>query len=362
MRIAFYAPLKSPNHPVVSGDRQIARLLVLALTRSGHTVEVASELRAYLPDADFTRLAALRDNAAAEVERISALWRAEGRPDLWFTYHPYYKSPDLLGPTLTDRFDIAYVTAEASHSHRRAIGAWAASQADVLKSLERASVNFCFTRRDYQGLSQVMDERTLAMLPPFIETAPFQASAAQDPARLATVAMMRAGDKLASYRMLAEALGQLGDLPWTLSIVGSGPCREDVARLFDRLPSNRIVWHGELAPSDVAAVLAASGIYVWPGEGEAFGLAYLEAQAAGLPVVAQATAGVPEVVRHGETGLLTPSGDVEAYAAAIRSLLDNREERGRLAANARRIVVAEHSLAAAAAHLGRVLAATGAVR
>lgn len=362
MRIAFYAPLKSPNHPVVSGDRQIARLLMLALTHAGHTVEVASELRAYLPEADFARLAALREEAAAEVERISALWQTGARPDLWFTYHPYYKSPDLLGPTLADRFDIPYVTAEASHSHRRAIGAWAASQADVLKSLERASVNFCFTRRDYQGLAQVMNERTLAMLPPFIETAPFRAVAAQDLTRLTTVAMMRAGDKLASYRILAEALGHLGDLPWTLSIVGSGPCREEVTRLFEHLPPTRIVWHGELAPADVAVVLASSGIYVWPGEGEAFGLSYLEAQAAGLPVVAQATAGVPEVVRHGETGLLTPHGDVEAYAAAIRSLLNNNEERARLAANARQMVITEHSLEAAAAHLGRVLAATGAIR
>ena len=40
MRIAFYAPLKSPNHPVPSGDRLMARLLIAALQRAGHDVEI----------------------------------------------------------------------------------------------------------------------------------------------------------------------------------------------------------------------------------------------------------------------------------------------------------------------------------
>ena len=46
-------------------------------------------------------------------------------------------------------------------------------------------------------------------------------------------------------------------------------------------------------------------LYAWPGYGEAYGLAYLEAQAAGLPVVAQDMDGVPGVVRNGETAILT---------------------------------------------------------
>ncbi len=47
MHIAFYAPLKSPNHPVPSGDRQMARLLIAALRLAGHSVEIASELRSF---------------------------------------------------------------------------------------------------------------------------------------------------------------------------------------------------------------------------------------------------------------------------------------------------------------------------
>ena len=64
-------------------------------------------------------------------------------------------------------------------------------------------------------------------------------------------------------------------------------------------------------PAAVPDVLYASGaIYVWPGFGEAYGLAYLEAQAAGLPVVAQDIDGVPGGRARWQTGILTPPGDV----------------------------------------------------
>ncbi|MGG2478788.1 glycosyltransferase family 4 protein, partial [Rhizobium sp. BR5] len=51
MKIAFYSPLKSPNHPVPSGDRLMARLLMKAMTMGGHDVFVASELRSFLKQA-----------------------------------------------------------------------------------------------------------------------------------------------------------------------------------------------------------------------------------------------------------------------------------------------------------------------
>lgn len=48
MRIALYAPMKSPAHPVPSGDRTMARLLVRALELAGHRVALASDLRVFL--------------------------------------------------------------------------------------------------------------------------------------------------------------------------------------------------------------------------------------------------------------------------------------------------------------------------
>ena len=103
-------------------------------------------------------------------------------------------------------------------------------------------------------------------------------------------------------------------------------------------------------------LLQSGGIYVWPGFGEAYGLAYLEAQAAGLAVVAQRTAGVPEVVQNGITGILTEAGDTGAFAAAIRQLLTSHELRQTMAATARRFVLGERSLQQAARRLGAILA------
>ena len=356
MQIAFYAPLKSPNHPTPSGDRMMARMLIKALERCGHTVQIASELRSYEPGPLPDHYAATKMAAQGEIARLTQLWDRDGKPDLWFCYHPYYKAPDLIGPALASSFSLPYVTAEASYSARRNIGLWTETQSLVADAVNQAALNICFTQRDRHGLSLVAPGTTLAMLPPFIDTSPFvDRPLASHPSRLVTVAMMRPGDKFESYRMLARALDLIGHAPWTLAIVGDGPSRGDVIKEFAGLPPERIEWRGRVEPAAVPGVLSSGGIYVWPGFGEAYGLAYLEAQAAALPVVAQNIAGVPEVVRDGQTGLLTPPGDVPALASAIEHLLTHDGERTRMAEAARQFVLAERSLDAAAARLADIL-------
>lgn len=356
MKIAFYCPLKSPNHPVPSGDRLMARLLMEALERAGHQVEIASELRAFLPDASADAIAVRAAAMDAERARISALWRERGAPDLWFCYHPYYKAPDLIGPALAREFGLGYVTAEASYSARRNNGLWTDMQQHVLDAVQQASVNICLTRRDFDGLSAAAPEARLALLPPFIDPALFLERKPQPaPGRLITVAMMRSGDKMDSYVMLAAALSRLAHLPWQLSVVGDGPRADDVRALFAGFDEGRLIWHGEQAATEIAELLSHAALYVWPGCGEAYGLAYLEAQAAGLPVVAQEIAGVPEVVMHGRTGLLTPPGNVDAYAQAIERLLTDDQERTALARAAKSFAGEERSLDRAAVRLGAIL-------
>jgi glycosyltransferase involved in cell wall biosynthesis len=355
MRIAFYAPMKPPTHPVPSGDRQMARLLMQALEQGGHHVELASELAAWQREPDHNRFAVLEVEAAEEASRLAALWRLGAAPDLWFTYHPYYKAPDLIGPQLAAAFGIPYVTAEASYSKRRNTGLWARTQGLVARAVGQAALNICFTRRDRDGLAEAVPEAALALLPPFIDTSGFAETRAADSSRIVCVAMMRSGDKLESYRMLADALHRIAHLPWSLSVVGDGPMRAEVMGLFAGFARDRIEWHGRVEPSAVANILAHAGIYVWPGCGEAYGLAYLEAQAAGLPVVAQEVAGVPEVVVNGRTGWLTPAGDVGAYASAIGNLLTNEQQRMEMGAAARQFVRQERSLEAAAIRLNAML-------
>ncbi|MEI4488536.1 glycosyltransferase family 4 protein [Frigidibacter sp. MR17.14] len=362
LRVAFYAPLKSPRHPVPSGDRLMARLLIAALERAGHRVTLVSELRAFLPDPnDAPALAALEDAAAQERARIARDWAREGAPDAFLCYHPYYKSPDLLGPPLAAAAGIPWLSAEASLSARRDHGIWAATQGTVRAALAGAAMNLCLTRRDRAGLQAALPAARTCHLPPFLELDDLPPPATGT--GLVCVAMMRRGDKLDSYRDLAQVLHRLPPgTDWTLTIVGDGPARAEVQALFAGLDPRRLDWQGAVAPEAVGALLSRAALYLWPGCGEAYGLAYLEAQAVGLPVLAWDTAGVPEVVRQGETGILVAPGDHAALAAAVTGLLGDPAQRATMAAAARRAVTERHRIGAAAARLDVILRAAVARR
>ncbi|WP_394690212.1 glycosyltransferase family 4 protein [Hoeflea sp.] len=359
MDIAFYAPLKSPNHPVPSGDRLMAQMLVGALRRKGHKVRIISDFRSFSKDPGADAWNALTANAQNEVTRISALWRVEPPPDLWFCYHPYYKAPDLIGPQLADDFGLTYVTAESSYAGKRDRGPWSQWQACVRAGLGKAAVNICFTERDRSGLHSGVPDARIAMLKPFIDTERFTngPSGQTEPGvKLISVAMMRDGDKFNSYTILARALEQMpAELPWSLQVIGDGPKADETRHLFSNLAEERIEWLGAKSEVDVAELLKGASIYVWPGCGEAYGLAYLEAQAAGLPVVAQNIAGVPEVVVDGVTGILTPPGDIGAYCAAIAHLLSDDDSRKTLGTAARNFVLNQRSFERAAETLDRIL-------
>lgn len=358
LRIAFYAPLKAPTHPVPSGDRLMAQSLLRCLEKAGHQVELVSELRAYLGDSsNVAGWLALQDGAAAEVNRIAGQWGQHGKPDVWFCYHPYYKAPDLLGPALCGRFGVPYVTAEASLSARRDIGIWAEMQVLVRRAVKKAGLNLCLTQRDAAGLERVDPKAKLARLAPFIDVSAFVAVAQPEPGHLVTVAMMRAGDKVESYRRLAAWLVLLPPgLDWRLSVVGDGPMRADVQAMFGGF-DGRIHWRGQLARPEIAALLARASAYVWPGCGEAYGLAYLEAQSAGVPVVAQRVAGVPEVVVDGVTGFLTEPNDDAAAAVAVSLLLRNADLQRQMGQAAQRRVLRDHAFAGAAQRLDALLQA-----
>lgn len=358
MKIAFYAPLKPPDHPVPSGDRQMARMLIKALGLAGHSVEIVSHLRAYLSDNSESQLTNLRDQARAEIERIATDGPAGAKPNIWLTYHPYYRAPDLLGPVLSSKFQIPYVTLEASYARKRDRDDWANAQKFVKSAIEEASLNICFTKRDREGLAMLGPDLRLAYVAPFIDIENYAQARPErnnGTLELNAVAMMRKGDKFDSYRMLAAALERLSDLDWHLKVIGDGPLRAETQALFAKVPATRITWAGERAPEAIAGELRKADLYCWPGCGEAYGLAYLEAQAAGIPVVAQDIAGVPEVVRNRETGILTPAGDVAAYAAAIRALAADRDRLRTLGRQARQFVLGERTLEIASQRLDSIL-------
>ena len=376
MRVAFYAPLKPPTHETPSGDRRVARMLIDALERAGHSVELASTFRSYEPAGDPALQAAHRDQGAAHGRQLAAQWRgspAGAQPNLWFTYHSYYKAPDWLGPEVSSALGIPYVISEASHAGKRAGGAWDIGHRGAMESIRRADLLLCPTRDDMAGLRTVAaaPER-IEYLPPFLDAALFRLAAQRRQASrdelarangldasvpwLAVAAMMRPGDKLASYASLARVLGRLRDLPWRLLVAGDGPVRDQVEAAFAAAIPGRAAFLGALALKEVAAACAAADLCVWPAVNEAYGMALLEAQAAGVPVVSCATRGVPDVVEHGRTGLLCAAGDESALAALARELLLDPGKRSRMGAAAAAFAGGERSVDSAAVLLGSLLA------
>ena len=371
MRIAFYAPMKPPDHPVPSGDRRIARLLMTAMRQAGHEVELANRFRTRDPDGDPAHQERLAKIARGRADRL--LRRYDSLPDnevpeLWFTYHLYYKAPDHIGPRVAAGLGIPYVVAEASVANKRAEGPWRFGHELTLAALGQATLVITVNPADAEALP---DRGRIRMLRPFVDTAPLRA-ALQDRPRfrnelaarhgldpekpwLVTVAMMREGDKLESYRQLAQAMIRLASLDWQLVLVGDGPARSSVERAFEGFNAGpggpRVYFAGQLEGEAIAGHLAAADLFVWPAVNEAYGMAFLEAQAAGLPVVAGRVGGVPSIVGDGDTGLLTPPGDEAAFAAAVQELIVDRGRRQTLSTLARARVHANHSIDAAASIL-----------
>jgi glycosyltransferase involved in cell wall biosynthesis len=117
------------------------------------------------------------------------------------------------------------------------------------------------------------------------------------------------------------------------AIVGDGELRADLERRAEGLS---VVFTG--ARDDVPDLLASFDVFAFPSLYEGLCVAVIEAQAAGVPVVATPVGGIRETVVDGETGLLVPPRNPQALAAAIRRLLDDRELAHRLADEARRRV------------------------
>ncbi len=97
---------------------------------------------------------------------------------------------------------------------------------------------------------------------------------------------------------------------------------------------------------DVSTLLSAADVFVQPSNSEGLPLAVLEAMAHGLPVVASDVGGIPEAVANGVTGILTAPRDPESLAQALRSVLEERNDRGAaLGIAGRERVLAEFSAA-----------------
>jgi L-malate glycosyltransferase len=113
-------------------------------------------------------------------------------------------------------------------------------------------------------------------------------------------------------------------MPAVLVMVGDGPDRgaaEAEARTLGI--DDRVFFLGKI--DTVAPLLAGADLFLLPSDKESFGLSALEALASGVPVIGTRAGGLPEVVRHGETGFLFDVGDIDGMSVAAIDLLSDSD-------------------------------------
>lgn len=113
-------------------------------------------------------------------------------------------------------------------------------------------------------------------------------------------------------------------IPAKLLLVGDGPERSRIEKMaMDQGVGDDVICIGKI--KNPVEPLLISDLFLLPSETESFGLAALEALAAGVPVVASDSGGIPEVVDHENSGFLAPVGDVPQMAKYALQLLQNPE-------------------------------------
>jgi glycosyltransferase involved in cell wall biosynthesis len=149
--------------------------------------------------------------------------------------------------------------------------------------------------------------------------------------RVACVATMR---EYKGHRVLLRAVARLvrEGRDVELDLVGDGPLRRELEQSCARMGiAGRVRFLGQLVEADVAAVVDRADAFVVAsvvqrdGQYDGIPVAVMEAMATGVPVVASDISGIPEIVRHGETGLLATPGDDVALAGALRAVQDDPE-------------------------------------
>lgn len=353
MKIAFFAPFKPLGHSSPSGDLTIARGIVGFLEAQGHQIIVPSHLRTrwiYLAPWKWPLVM---------VEFIRAvLLLKQNPPDIWLTYHTYYKAPDILGPLICRILRIKYVIFQGIYSTRQrrrlktVMGFW----------LNRAALNradHVFTNKsvDLKNLKRLIPDHKLTYIKPGLHPGDFkQSKTSRNRFRtewgiggrrvILAAAMFRDDVKTKGLLWLiscCETLKKAG-VDFILVIAGSGCMENEIKTAASEKLAGQVRFVGKVPPRDMADFYSTGDIFAFPGIGESLGMVFLEAQSCGLPVVAFDNAGVPEAVVDGKTGFLTPMYDCQAFNEKLLTLLMDEKMRTKMGHDAVEYVTLYHDL------------------
>ena len=165
------------------------------------------------------------------------------------------------------------------------------------------------------------------------------------------------------FDVLVEACAIMASkgVDFDCSIIGTGPLEAELRNLIEaRGLQGRVSMPGPLAQSDMrgrvqdAAVMAAPCIVGEDGNRDGLPTTLLESMALGTPAISTDVTGIPEAIRHGETGIIVPQHNAQKLADALTNLLAEPRKREQLAQNARKLIEAEFDVMKSAARMRTV--------
>ncbi len=354
MNIAFYMPFKPMGHPNPSGDLVTGTELYDFFRGRGHRIDLVSRLRCrwlFLKPWRWPGLV---------LERLRVLRRLrEKKPDIWLSYHSYYKAPDMLGPWCARRLDIPYVLFQGVYSTKRRRSLKTLPGFLLNRRVLRAArIVFTNKRRDEQNLRRLLPSDRVVYVGPGIHPHDFRFDAGarrklRDRWRVnscpvvLTAAMFRDDVKTEGILSVIDACAAIIERANRLHlvIVGDGAGRKQVEQAVQRqLPPGVCILEGRVDRREMHRYYSAADLFVFPGVNESLGMVYLEAQSCGLPVVAYGDWGAAEAVDHGRSGLLASADDPAGFGRAIEQLLNDPDLRRRMGAEGSARVRRSHDL------------------
>lgn len=352
--IGYYTPFKPLGFHLPSGDLTIATGLRDFLEGGGYRIMHPSRLRArwifwkpwLWPIVVRDRLRALR-------------MLRHARSGLWVTYHAYYKSPDLIGPWVCRRLAIPYIIFQGIYSTRRkknikTLAGYVLNR----QALMQADHVFSNRKEDLLNLRRLIPDDRLTYIAPGIDPEQFTFDAGarhelrcswkipENTPVVLSAAMFRPGVKTEGLIWTIKACAELcrQNRPVYLVIAGDGKERKTLQALAESLLSENVRFVGKISRDRMYRFYSAGDVFAFPGIRETLGMVYLEAQSCSLPVIAFHNGGIPEVVRDGITGFLTPPFDLHAFTDVMARILDDEPLRRKMGEAARRHVRRAHDI------------------
>ena len=344
MKIAFYAPFKPIDHKNPSGDLVIARGICDYLKKKGHEILTPTRLRCrwiYLKPW-------LWPLVLKEYKRAGRFIKNK-KPDIWLTYHTYYKSPDIPGPFLCSGHKIPYLIFQGIYStkRRKKLLTYPGFVLNRHALLNGAHI-FTNRKEDFINLKRLLPDNKLTYVAPGIYPEQFEFDlrarkelrekwkTGDDPVVL-SAAMFRPDVKTRGLKWLIRSCSRIVNKGYSLRLViaGGGKERKNLEKLAGKFLGARVVFAGQIHRKNMNKFYSAGDIFAFPGIRESLGMVFLESQSCGLPVVAFDNGGICEVVQNGSTGFLTGPFDEKAFDCAIKSLLKDpglRKSMGKKAA------------------------------